>query len=311
MAISPVSGNPVSQIASAIRDAAQQIGVSFEYLLTTAKIESNLNPAAQAATSSAKGLYQFIDQTWLGTMKQAGAALGLSNYADAISKTPDGRYEVNDPTMRSAIMKLRGDPATSAMLAGALTRGNANQLSAAIGRQPTEGELYIAHFLGPDGAGKLIGAASSRPRASAPAMFPQAAAANPSIFYDRSGNARSASAVYATLTGRFAAARAAAVAPDLRGTFTPAVAAAAAPDTAGITQALAAANDALPPVADNRPLFQSMFSDRARMAVASAVNSLWTTPKADAANAPGNASAQPLNLFTDGRPDIRKLFGNG
>ena len=91
---------------------------------------SNLNPAAQAATSSAKGLYQFIDQTWLGTMKQAGAALGLSNYADAISKTPDGRYEVADPAMRSAIMKLRGDPATSAMLAGAL---DARQCQPAFG----------------------------------------------------------------------------------------------------------------------------------------------------------------------------------
>ncbi|HVZ50946.1 MAG TPA: lytic transglycosylase domain-containing protein, partial [Pseudolabrys sp.] len=272
--------------------------------------ESNLNPAAQAATSSAKGLYQFIDQTWLSTMKQAGAALGLSNYADAISKTPDGRYEVADPTMRSAIMKLRGDHTTSAMMAGALTRGNANQLSAAIGRQPTEGELYIAHFLGPDGAGKLIGAASSRPRASAATMFPQAAAANPSIFYDRSGNARSASAVYATLTGRFAAARAAAVAPDLRGTVGPTVAAAAAPDTAGITQALASASDSLPSVPDNRPLFQSMFSDRTRTAVASTVSSLWSTPKNGGANAPTSASAQPLNLFSDGGTDIRKLFGN-
>ncbi len=57
---------------------------SFEYLLTTAQIESNFNPYAQASTSSANGLFQFIDQTWLGTMKQDGAALGLGRYADAI-----------------------------------------------------------------------------------------------------------------------------------------------------------------------------------------------------------------------------------
>lgn len=310
MAISSVSGNPVSQIASAIKDAAQTIGVSFEYLLATAKIESNLNPAAQAATSSAKGLYQFIDQTWLGTMKQAGAALGLGQYADAISQTADGRYEVSDPSMRSAIMRLRGDPSTSAKMAGALTRGNASQVSAAIGRSPTEGELYIAHFLGPAGASKLIGAATRRPRASAAAMFPQAAAANPSIFYDRAGNARSASAVYATLTGRFAAARASAVASNLRGTVSPAVAAPPAPDTAGVTQVLASASDRLPPVADTKPLFQSMFSDRERTAVAPAVNSLWTMPKNDAAGSPASAAQQSLNLFTDGRGDIRKLFGN-
>ena len=72
----------------------------LRYLLTTAKIESNLNPSAQASTSSAKGLYQFIDQTWLGTMKQDGAALGLGRYADAITRAPDGHYEVADPAVR-------------------------------------------------------------------------------------------------------------------------------------------------------------------------------------------------------------------
>src|SRR5690606_37253528 len=119
------------------------------------------------------------------TMKQDGPALGLSRYADAISRNADGRYEVADPSMRTAIMRLRSDPTASAMLAGAFTRNNAAQLSSTIGRAPSEGELYIAHFLGPDGAGKLVGAAANHPRANAAAMFPQAAAANPGIFYDR------------------------------------------------------------------------------------------------------------------------------
>ncbi len=64
MAIDSING-AASPIDGAIRDAARTTGASFEYLLTTAQIESNLNPAAQAATSSASGLYQFIDQTWL------------------------------------------------------------------------------------------------------------------------------------------------------------------------------------------------------------------------------------------------------
>src|SRR6476619_1315600 len=105
MAIDSIS-SVVSQITGAIRQAAQSTGISFEYLLTTARIESNLNPAAQASTSSAKGLYQFIDQTWLGTMKQDGPALGFGRYADAISQGADGRYDVADPNMRAAIMKL-------------------------------------------------------------------------------------------------------------------------------------------------------------------------------------------------------------
>ena len=125
MAVNPATASAAPQITGAIRQAAQSTGISFEYLLTTAKIESNLNPSAQASTSSAKGLYQFIDQTWLGTMKQDGAALGLGRYADAITRAPDGHYEVADPAVRAAILRLRSDPQASAMLAGALTRNNA------------------------------------------------------------------------------------------------------------------------------------------------------------------------------------------
>ena len=97
MAVNPATAGGAPQITGAIRQAAQSTGISFDYLLTTAKIESNLNPAAQASTSSAKGLYQFIDQTWLGTMKQDGAALGLGRYADAIARAPEG-------TMKSLIL---------------------------------------------------------------------------------------------------------------------------------------------------------------------------------------------------------------
>jgi hypothetical protein len=214
MAVNPANANAAPQITGAIQQAAKSSGISFEYLLTTAQIESNLNPGAQASTSSAKGLYQFIDQTWLGTLKISGAANGYGRYADAISRSSDGHYEVADPGMRAAIMQLRSDPSASAAMAGAFTRANADQLQAATGRPPTEGELYIAHFLGSDGASRLINAASAQPRASAADMFPQAAAANRSIFYDSAGHARSASDVYAKLTGRFDVARANRFAPD-------------------------------------------------------------------------------------------------
>ena len=212
MAVHPATASAAPQVTGAIRQAAQSTGISFEYLLTTAKIESNFNPSAQASTSSAKGLYQFIDQTWLGTMKQDGAALGLGRYANAIERQRDGRYVVSDPRMRSEILRLRSDPQASAMLAGALTRNNSALVSASIGRQPTNGELYIAHFLGADGAGKLISGASNNPRASAASMFPHAAAANRTIFYDTSGRARSVGEVYGKLTRLFDSARDVAVA---------------------------------------------------------------------------------------------------
>jgi hypothetical protein len=301
MAIDSILANAASRIAGAIRNAAHSTGTSFEYLLTTARIESNLNPAAQAPTSSAKGLYQFIEQTWLATMKQAGPALGYGQYANAISQGPDGHYQVADPRQYASIMQLRKDPTVSATMAGAFARDNAAQLAGAIGRQPTEGELYIAHFLGHDGAARLIGAATAQPRMVAADLFPQAAAANRGIFYDPSGHARDAAQVYARLTGLYQAARALTFAP------------AASPDTAGIAQAFAQADRSQPPVVPRGPSFHSMFSDRVAGPVSKTVNTLWGQTAATPASAQTADQAGPqtgaLDLFTDRKAQTRKLFG--
>ena len=321
MALDSISANAGPQIAGAIQQAARTTGVSFEYLLTTAQLESSLNPQAQASTSTAKGLYQFIDQTWLATMKASGAANGYGQYADAITRTADGRYTVADPSTYAAIMKLRNDPTASATMAGSFTRANAQQLHSAIGRAPTDGELYIAHFLGPDGAARMINAADSQSGASAADLFPQAAAANPSIFYDSTGRARSVGAVYGKLTGRFETARAMSFPPSLRGgtsvasvaspsATSPSIARPVTPpvDTAAVTQAFVEANvgQAPPPVKTaNKPLFQSMFSDPTRRPVSQTVANLWTP----AASEGGNGQARPRTLFTDAPPDVGKLFG--
>jgi hypothetical protein len=354
MAVNPAASGGTPQITGAIRQAAQSTGISFDYLLTTAKIESNFNPFAQASTSSAKGLYQFIDQTWLGTMKQDGAALGLGRYAGAIARSADGHYDVSDPAMRAAILRLRSDPQVSAMLAGALTRNNAALVSSNIGRQPSSGELYIAHFLGADGAGKLINGAVKQPHARAAAMFPHAAAANHSIFYDASGRARSVGEVYGKLTRLFDSARTVAfaqsgvtnvagasvstLAPPLPAPVTVAAArvkavpndrpvqvASAAPpkppapipspptpsarisppDTAGMTQAFVSANEKMPPPPPARPSFQSMFTDRVNQPLAQTVNNLWGAP----ANGTPAPPVQSFDLFTDVRPNERKLLG--
>src|SRR5919197_1385221 len=133
------------RMSGAIREAAKATGAGFEYLLNTALRESNLNPNAKAKSSSATGLFQFIDQTWLATMKQAGASLGYGKYADAISKTSSGRYVVNDPATREQIFALRKDPTTNSLMAGAFANSNAKVLTERLGRKPTDGELYMAH----------------------------------------------------------------------------------------------------------------------------------------------------------------------
>ena len=95
-------------------------------------MESNFNPHAAAGTSSAKGLYQFIEQAWLGTVKEAGPALGFNGYADAIAKSPSGSYSVADPATRAAILKLRDDPAIASAMAGVLTQSNSFKLTGLI-----------------------------------------------------------------------------------------------------------------------------------------------------------------------------------
>jgi hypothetical protein len=204
MLVDPGNSTAGSAVAGAIRQAAQATGTSFQYLLATAQVESGLNPQAGAPTSSARGLFQFVEQTWLGTIKKSGAALGYGQYAAAITQTPSGHYEVRDTAMRNAILRLRNDPTANAVMAGAFTQANAALLSERLGRSPSEGELYIAHFLGAGGAARLISAAGDTPNAGAAKYFPNAAAANTPIFYDRTtGAARSLAQVRDVLTARY------------------------------------------------------------------------------------------------------------
>lgn len=184
-------------VRDAIGRAAQRTGADFTYLLNQAKSESGLNPFAKASTSTAGGLYQFIDQSWLGVLKQHGDKHGYGWAADAIHWS-GGRWRV-DPAARQAVFGLRNDPDASALMAGEFAQDNAEGLQAALGRTPTAGDLYFAHFLGLAGATKFLKAAAANPDAPAAVQFPREAAANRSIFYTRAGEARSLAQVYALM----------------------------------------------------------------------------------------------------------------
>lgn len=188
-------------VVDAIRQGAEQTGTSFEYLLNTARRESSLDPSAKAASSSATGLFQFIEQTWLGLVKTEGPKLGLSDMADAISVRGEGGYTVSDSGTRETILKLREDPKLASLMAGALTQQNRTTLSAATGRDPNPGELYMAHLLGPRGAVDLIRAANDNPGRAVALDMPDAAAANRATFFDRGGRPRGAGELYAVLGG--------------------------------------------------------------------------------------------------------------
>ncbi|MBX7481892.1 transglycosylase SLT domain-containing protein [Qipengyuania sp. 6D47A] len=163
----------------AIARAATRTGVDFDYLLAQARLESGLDPSAKAQTSSATGLYQFIDSTWLRTLDRHGAKHGL-DWADA-AIGPGGR--VSDRATRDQLLSLRYDVDASSLMAAELTRENSEGLRITLGREPEPAELYLAHFLGLGGAQQFLGALGSDPGQSAAALMPQAARANRSIFY--------------------------------------------------------------------------------------------------------------------------------
>lgn len=186
-------------VEAAIQRASNATGVDFTFLMRTAHRESGYNPKAKAASSSAAGLFQFVEQTWLSTLKQHGAKYGYARYAELITKGPDGRYRVAGPEARKAVMDLRLDPHAASLMAGELTSDHASYLRGRVGRTPTAGELYAAHFLGPQGSARLIEAMRNQPGASAAGIFPEAASANRSIFY-RDGRPATVAEVYANLT---------------------------------------------------------------------------------------------------------------
>ena len=326
-----------ARIAGAIKQAANTTGTSFEYLLATAKMESNFNPKAAATTSSARGLYQFIDQTWLGTVKEAGTQLGYGKYADAIARSPSGTYSVSDPAARDAIMKLRDDPDAASSMAAVLTQSNSFKLTGDIGRRPTDAELYMAHFMGVGGAAKLISNAEDHPNASGARLFPNAAAANRSIFYDRGGRERSVAQVYSVLTQRYdsaanssatRSAMASAGVMPANATFASAAAGAAPidnaaylssfPDSSRAATAAAASQPALKTASlqPSEPIFRSLFQAGERsQPVSPAVHELWgsstsltsvptsvtiTSPISSLPTRTPNVRApQPLDLFSD------------
>jgi hypothetical protein len=193
---------PRTPIEAAIADAARATSVDFTFLLAQAEVESAMNPEARAATSSATGLYQFIESTWLDTMKRHGARFGLGHVADQIDLTASGSAYVADDARREAILSLRSNPQVAALMAAGLAEDNRAHLMPILGRQPSHGELYLAHFLGAGGAGRFLSELQADPTQNAAALFARPAAANRAIFYAPDGSPRSLAQVMGLIEGK-------------------------------------------------------------------------------------------------------------
>lgn len=118
--------------------------------------ESGFDSRAKPGTSSAKGLGQFIDGTWEAMVKKHGAKFGIKP-----GTSPN-------------------DPRANALMTVMYMKDNAADLKRLVGMQnPTDVDLYMAHFLGSGGYAKLY----KNQDVPAAQLMPREAAANKNVFY--------------------------------------------------------------------------------------------------------------------------------
>lgn len=116
---------------------AKAIGVDMGSLTAFGMQESGFNPLARNDSSSATGLFQFIDSTWKSYVPKL-KAFGFTNPSAT-------------------------DPAANAVAGAMFLRDNIQALKPTVGRMPTIPELYLAHFLGPGGARNVLSKADNTP----------------------------------------------------------------------------------------------------------------------------------------------------
>lgn len=140
MQLSDVNGweNASPRVQNSIINASSSYNVDSATLAQIAGIESTFNSSAKNPGSSATGLFQHTDDTWL-SLARRGEIQGIT------------------PNMsREEILNARLDPQISANGGAALMRDNIN----AIGSNDP-GDVYLAHFLGASRAKQVIDADNS------------------------------------------------------------------------------------------------------------------------------------------------------
>lgn len=167
-ALAALSARAPQGIINAIKTASAKTGVSFTYLMEKAAAESNFKADAKAKTSSATGLFQFIESTWMDMVKTHGA-----------------KHGIDTSQSKSSLLNLRKDPEVASLMAAEFAEGNKSYLEKTIGGDIGNTELYFAHFMGAGGASAFLSQLKKNPLSIAADIFPKEASTNRSVFYDR------------------------------------------------------------------------------------------------------------------------------
>lgn len=137
----PATAPGAPRIGTAMATGTVAGDASARFMQRVRAVESSGNDAAAAGTSSAFGRYQFTRGTWLSYFIKRFGTMGLT---------------------REQILAKRADGRLQDLLMGDLTADNAAALRR-IGAPVTEGNLYLAHFLGPADAEKVLRASPETP----------------------------------------------------------------------------------------------------------------------------------------------------
>ena len=188
----PKTGDPVkspSAGAAAVTPPSSSSGApiidpndtSSDYLRRLVREESGGVANAKNPNSSARGVGQFIDSTWAVMVGKYGAKHGIG-------------------------LGDRDDPEKNLIMTKYYAEENRKLLEKRTKKPVTNSELYMAHFMGPGGAGKFLSAKNSTPHASAvQVMGLDVAKANKRVFYKKNGDERSVAEVYEHIDHRFMA----------------------------------------------------------------------------------------------------------
>ena len=204
-------GSGIDGLRDTILGAAKMVGVDGNMMLTTAAVESDFNPNAQARTSTAKGLYQPLQGTWGEWIGKWGKQYGYT-----LANT--------SPT----------DAKANAILAAHYFKENLANLQRSTKRSLGTTDAYMTHFMGPSGAAKFLAAMDANPNAIGSQLFAKPASDNPDLFFEN-GQPLTLQAIYAKIGQRIQA-KAKTYGLDVPASVTPTLAA-ATPATTDSTQA--------------------------------------------------------------------------
>lgn len=167
----PVAPPPVQR-----QEEPEEPSSSFidKYLTALSGVESSGGRNTVATTSSARGEFQWTEGSWEVALRRFG-----------LDYTMDDR---NDPVKAREVTKLNAER-------------NMKRVADVLGRQPTDVELYMTHFLGDSGGIRFLRAGRNTPATEA--VSKAAARANRNIFFTRNGKPRTVGEVLSLLDERF------------------------------------------------------------------------------------------------------------